>query len=855
MKRTFFILFVAMAALCATAQSWPPVNVTMRPGARWWWMGSAVDTAGINRQMRQCHDMGIGTLEITPIYGVQGNEAHDIAFLSPRWMQMLRHVEEQGLRLGLQIDMNCGTGWPFGGPTVSVSDAAKKMLWRTVSTPRDCQVGGDTTLLRVMAFKGKKAQDITALWSRPGIQIKVDPSWTRIALMMAPTRQEVNRAAPGGEGWVIDHFDRGAVARYLERFETAFAHSGVPYPHTFFNDSYEVEEADWTPTLLTEFEQRRGYKLENHLPEFLGLKPDKDCRVMVDYRKTLGELLLENFTRQWADWAHDRHVAVRNQAHGSPANLIDVYAAVDVPEIEGFGLSDLHIKGLRRDDGFTRPNKSDFSMLKYASSAAHITGKPLTSSECFTWLTEHFRTSLSQLKPDMDLMFCAGVNRMFFHGLCYSPQDAPWPGWKFYATMDMSPTNSIWRDARGFMDYVTRCQSFLQMGMPDNDVLVYLPITNMWASDHEPRLMMMEIGEMNRKCPEFVKTVLALDSLGYDCDYISDRYLLTTVCRDGQVVTEAGAAYRAIVVPTSPSRMPAEVRRHLNALRHEGVTVIEGVNEQELAQAARPEALKKHARLKMIRRSNDAGHHYFMANLTPSDVEGDWPLAHSCAQAVWFNPLNGERYAAELSDGKLHVQLKSGESMILQTYDQPLTDAEPLPARATRFIPWLTLDHAWSLRFLQSEPPVTGTFALDTLQSWTALNDAAAETMGTGIYTCSFALDGDDIAQSTSWFIDLGDVRESARVRINGMEVGCAWSVPFRLTFNSSLLREGMNEVEIEVTNLPANRIAAMDRRGEPWRKFKNINMVDIHYEHTTYGHWQSVPSGLLSPVTIGFLH
>ncbi|MBF4212310.1 glycosyl hydrolase family 2, partial [Pseudomonas donghuensis] len=85
---------------------------------------------------------------------------------------------------------------------------------------------------------------------------------------------------------------------------------------------------------------------------------------------------------------------VRNQAHGSPANLLDLYATVDIPEIEGFGLSDFGIKGLRRDPDFTRPNFSDISMLKYASSAAHVMGKPFTSSETFTWLTEHFRTSL-----------------------------------------------------------------------------------------------------------------------------------------------------------------------------------------------------------------------------------------------------------------------------------------------------------------------------------------------------------------------------------------------------------------------------------------------------------------------------
>ena len=99
-------------------------------------------------------------------------------------------------------------------------------------------------------------------------------------------------------------------------------------------------------------------------------------------------MLLHNFTEQWTKWANKRGAITRNQAHGSPANLIDRYAAVDIPEIEGFGLTDFGIKGLRKDPGMTRPNFSDLSMLKYAPSAAHITGKKYTSSETFTWLTE-----------------------------------------------------------------------------------------------------------------------------------------------------------------------------------------------------------------------------------------------------------------------------------------------------------------------------------------------------------------------------------------------------------------------------------------------------------------------------------
>jgi len=98
--------------------------------------------------------------------------------------------------------------------------------------------------------------------------------------------------------------------------------------------------------------------------------------------------------------------------------------------------------------------------------------------------------------------------------------------------------------------------------------------------------------------------------------------------------------------------------------------------------------------------------------------------------------------------------------------------------------------------------------------------------------------------------IDLGDVRESARVYINGTYVGCAWCVPFTLDFDG-LLHEGTNTIRIEVTNLPANRIAAYDRRGVKWRKFNEINVVDINYKRTTYDTWKPVPSGLNSYVKI----
>ena len=821
MKHFLITCLICFGITICQAQTWPTPSPEAKAGTRWWWLGSAVDKTNLQWNLSEYARAGIGAVEITPLYGVQGNDKNNIDFLSPRWMQALKDVQDISKPLGIEVDMNCGTGWPFGGPQVSLEQAACKAIFK------DSIVNGKN-IYRVEIGR---------------------------------TKQKVKRAAPGGEGWVVDHFDREAVRNYLERFDKAFAESGVSYPHTFFNDSYEVYRANWTPSLFDEFQKRRGYDLRQHLPELLG-DVDDGNQVLADYRETLSDLLYENFTQQWVEWAHRHGVKVRNQAHGSPANLLDLYGAVDIPEIEGFGLSEFGIKGLRTDPGMTRKNFSDVSMLKYAPSAAHVMGKPLTSSETFTWLTEHFRTSLSQMKPDLDLMFTCGVNHVYFHGTCYSPKDDPWPGWKFYASIDMSPTNSIWRDAPYLMQYIERCQSFLQLGEPDNDFLVYLPVRDMWrirgprndddkqASKNrrggEDLLMQFDIHTMDEKAPQFIRSILTIDSLGYDCDYISDRQLAKVRIENGMLVTEGGTRYRALIVP-SGTTVDKRLKALLTPLQ---AYVINGEKPQAMARYAKAEAMKSELHLRAIRRKTTDSWHYFMANLTPNDVSSSVALTVPCKSATWYDPMTGDITPAVITNGKVCINLRSGESRILKT-STTSNDSSTNPTSltcSTNFSEALPITGPWTLTFTEEAPKVNETFHLNQLQTWETLSPEAAITMGTGVYTTTFRLTKQQARQH--WMLDLGDVRESARVYLNGRFLGCAWAVPFVLDCRDAL-QKGKNELRIEVTNLPANRIADLDRKGVKWRKMNEINVVDINYKKTTYEGWTPVKSGLNSEVRL----
>jgi len=639
--------------------------------------------------------------------------------------------------------------------------------------------------------------------------------------------------------------------------------------------------------------------------------------VIADYRETLSDMLLENFTKQWTSWAHSHGSLTRNQAHGSPGNLIDLYGAVDIPECESFGLSEFNISGLRTDT-FSHRNLSDLSMLKYASSAAHITGKPYTSSETLTWLTEHFRTSLSQCKPDIDLMLVSGINQMRFHGTPYSPKEAAWPGWLFYASVNMSPTNSIWRDCPSFFKYIARCQSFLQAGTPDNDYLVYLPIYDIWNdvrkvrkdadvnTDYESwnsldsHYIAFEIADMKHYAPNFIKAIHTIYEKGYDVDYISDRFIRSLTFKDGMLKTEGGTTYKALIIP-AVRLMPEDVLAHLIELAKQGATIAfmekypEDVPGLGNLLARRNEFSKIHAQLpsisftttkinslmngkiitgndyadvlshcggaceemktlfglSSIRRHDNNGFIYFISSLQNKGVD-DWiTLGVKATSALLYNPMNGFVGSAAIrnKDGKTQVrlQLLSGESVILRTYTNDETHAEKWPY--IKELPnILTINKGWSISFPESEPKIDGQFFTDTLTDWTKLPIAdASRNMGTGLYSTTFELPQTD---ADDWILDLGDVRESARVRINGQDVATAWAVPFRVLVNK-YLKKGKNTLEIEVTNLPANRIADYDRKGINWRIFKEINMVNIDYKKSDYSRWPTAPSGLISNVKL----
>jgi len=885
---------------------WPKATNTAQPWTRWWWMGSAVDEKGLDKQLITLSQAGFGGVEIVPIYGAKGFEDKYLKYLSPEWLKMLRFTTDKAKSLNMGVDMAVGTGWPIGGPQVSENDAATKMIVQTY------ELQSNQKFLEKIVLKDEKQKDlksskldIVTVYNEKNEAIVITDkvaengtlnwkpasgNWKIYAVFSGKTLQKVKRAAPGGEGFTLDHFSPDATKDYLKTFDNAFGNSNYGL-RSFFNDSYEVYNADWTPDFKEEFRKRRGYDLSPFIKYLVSDEVNETTsRIKSDYRETMNDLILNHFTINFTNWSHSKNSKNTNQAHGSPGNLLDLYAAVDIPESETFGSTKFDIQGLRRESSDVRNVDPDINMLKFASSAANVTGKPLISNETFTWLTEHFKTSWSQAKPEVEQVFLSGINHVFYHGTTYSPADVQFPGWLFYASVNFVPENSLWPNIKGLNSYIERTQSVLQSGKSDNEILMYWPIYDQWANPKGKDIpfRIHNIEEWLHPTA-FYKNLEKLGKAGYSLDMVSDKMIGEAQFENQNIqVAKNGSSYKVLIIPeltyfsestlkkivnlaqngasvifqSAPKDIPGnyEVEKRRNELQslwaqipfqNTGNLKVANIEKGKIILSSEVEKALEYLKierekltdtgLKFVRRRFDEGTFYYVVNHTSKEINQNIPLNFIGKQVILMNPENGKYGLAETQNNSVRVQLKSGESMIIKNTENIYTSIPNWYYTEKTEAP-IVLDQAWKLTFKEGGPELPKTRTLEYLQPWTNFTeDASTQSFsGTGVYSTSFKLK----QKADDFILKLPKLYESAKVIINGQDAGIVWSLPFEINVGK-YLKKGKNTIEIEVSNLMANRIRYMDQNKIQWRNYHEINFVNIDYKPFDASNWKVQTSGL----------
>ena len=905
----FLMLFIIILGACREPAK--PLRFedsqTTKPWTYWWWMGSAATQTDITDQLVDMQKAGMGGVHIIPIYGVRGEEENFLPYLSPEWQQMVSHTIRTADSLKMGVDLTLGTGWPFGGPQVSEQEAAKRIKPIRYAFPATDQIEIqlDTVLEN---HRLRSVESIVAIndeggsamidFQESGTAVRQQLAygdWELLILGEALTGQRVKRAAPGGEGLVMDYFDTAAVTAYLQHHDSALAELLAQNPpRAFYHDSYEAYGANWSADFLQKFEALRGYSLAEVMPVLADTAHTDYAAVLHDIRQTLSDLLYGSFTQTWTEWSHDKNINTRNQAHGSPANILDLYGLAGIPETESFGTSQFEIPGLRIDKDFEveRFGKPSPLMMKFASSPAHLMGKSMVSSETTTWLGNHFKVSLSQVKPQIDELFTAGINHIFYHGMPYSPRRAGFPGWLFYASTNFNRQSHFWDELPQLNSYISRVQAYLQNSRPDNDLLLYFPIHDIWTNQKKDSwLLQLDVHKYDDwfSATPAGKTTRYLWESGYTFDYVSDRQFTSLGSKQNQTGLAEGAKYRAILIPPT-EYLPLSSLRKLVELAEEGTHVIftEGYPEAipgylvssdqqsefeallatlkensrvELLQdisaidrieRLRPESMMQQG-LDFIRKKHAGGHVYFITNLGDHFSEGLIRLAVSGEAAEILDPLTGKRGEADTQsvDGKtqIYLQLKPGASAIVLTYDQPLEEAAPFHYEAVKGE--LSLSGSWGIELLSGNTEgLPQSFSIDSLTSWTTWQDSSLQYFsGKARYSLTFDLPEEEMLVE-AYRLTFTELRESAKVKLNGKEVGTVWALPYELTIPAELFREE-NTLELVVQNLSANRVIQLDHQGVNWKNFYDINFVDIKYQPFDASDWEPVPSGIIGGVKL----
>jgi hypothetical protein len=874
--------FLEVAARLAS----PPDDA--KPMMRWWWFGPSVVKPELEREILAMKAGGFGGFEIQPVYAMALDDpAHgvrNVPYLSPEFLDAVSFANRTGRANGLRVDMTLASGWPYGGPHIGVTQAASRLRMASSELPAGASsyalppvMNGEKLVATFVGEGGGKGDGKSVDASRLQLiepasvangRATISPGSsgrTVVFYIASRTGQQVKRPAVGAEGFVLDHLSRKAIDHHLKTVaEPLMKAFGKQPPYAVFSDSLEVYNTDWTDDFLDEFRKRRGYDLKPYLPAlFSGEGPDA-AGARHDWAQTQTELVNERYLTPVNDWAKGHNTQFRSQTYGEPAVSLSSNRLVALPEGEG-------------------PQFREFSFTRLATSAGHLYGRPVISAETWTWLhSPAFAATPLDMKAEADRMLLQGVNLFIGHGWPYTPPGAAEPGYSFYAAAVFNDHNPWWNVMPQVTGYLTRMSYLMRQGQPANQVAVFLPNDDVYASLVPGKVSLS--AEMHKHVtPRLIEQVL---DAGQNLDYVDAESILALglkhpvlvmphVTRLAPQVLAKLQDYvrgggRIIAVGSKPSLAPGlkdaqqlsnQVAAAANALfasKNVQLVLDDGAVGAALASALAPDMQLSNNQpdVGFVRRSLQDADIYFIANTSNRPVKAHAQFGSKRGAAAWLDTDSGRLTRAPAA---LELDLAPYESRVLVFTDAPLPGAQEAPMRAAPAV-LADLSQDWTLSFPGAKP-----LALKELRSWTD-EEATRYFSGVAVYTKELRLDAGQL-QGQRLVLDFGPgtpldstpkvpagmramldspVREAAQVFVNGKRAGAVWRPPYTVDV-TPYLAAGANRIEVRVANLALNV-----RAGAALPDYRLLNVrYGERFKPQDTELVKPTPSGMLGPVKL----
>lgn len=674
--------------------------------------------------------------------------------------------------------------------------------------------------------------------------------WSLTGRMTVPATAE-------SRGLEVDKLDPAAVARFAAGHFGRFpaASPGSPAMAMALTDSWEAGVQNWSPGLIADFVARRGYDPLPWLPALAGYPVGGSVRAeqfLADWRRTLADAVADSHYGTLASAAKARGLTYFAEAPGTDtptmADGVQAKRRADVP------MGEYWYRGAR-----TPPKPEHLLDIREAASAAHLAGKRRVAAEALTTMGEEpWASGPREWRRTVDRFFAEGVNLVVLHTSVHQPfTDGRRPGITLRQYGQHFTRNESWAElADGWTRYLARSAFLLQQGDPVADIAVFMGEEGMAAGAALPER------------PE-----------GYDYDLVDRQSLHAMQVEAGALVTPGGRRYRALMLAAGAQRLSVATLERINAFVQAGGVLIGappsapfgladddarfaalvkaiwpdgGAAGAGLSPAAHlrargiaPDVVASRGALAWAHRQQSGAHVYFLANAGDADWSGEVRLRaepgdRADAAEIW-NAEDGRRQPVAMVSAEggrtiaLTIPAGSARFVVLRAASARALRVEPLSPPFA-----LTLDQGWSVEFVDGFGVARGERPW-SLSSWADNSDQAIRYYaGRAIYRTRFRLPQGLSGRRVQ--VDLGQLGDMARVRVNGRDMGVVWWSPAHTEIGDALV-PGINDLEIEVASYWHNRLVGDRQPGVVPVLFATIAPYDSDTPLR--------PAGLIGPVVL----
>jgi len=772
-------------------------------------------------------------------------------YLSPEHMDQVKFVVQEAAKRGMKLWLQDESDYPSGFAGGKISEEFPQLTMQGLDADIRISVMPGQTLampappdtlgaLAVFASTGAiQTVEIGASrinpsginWRAPapppgaaGYPKPWDLLLIRHVFRSSPTRNS-NRAdgtrSKDSQYSLIDYLNPDATRAFLKiTHETYKQAAGPEFGKTvlgFFGDEPDYTcFMPWTPSLLDQFRQQKGYDLQPYLPLLFAPKMTPEAfRVKADYYDVWSGIFRESFFGVQADWCARNSVEylvhLNHEEQGLRLELPEDLTRnegdffrdmrhVQVPGIDN--LTQLIPSLVHTPDGTWNVNNN---FPKLASSAAHLFGRPKV------WTEEGGGLGIDG-KYQLDFQLVRGVNAMQIRipVLRGGPVDAAGPPSAVPSAVPPAVQPAVPPQAAMLAWYTNRAGYLMAIGRPAAQVGLYHPVNSMWMGDQEADRSTTKLGWQ-------------LMEHQVDWDYFDEQSLSSVAAiENGGFKNLSGQVYRAIVVPSSTVISRVGLERFQAFVKAGGKVIFVGktpglvvdktflsakdapdlsfatliepsgdVTARVLAALPKPDVTLDSAfpRLTYTHRNWSDGDMYFFFN-----------ESNKAESRIATTAGRGQAQAWDLATGDIHSISATVESdsvrfpLVLGPYETKVIVVGPLPSGVAAAEPSLVggntlaeLDGDWTVD-LNGKPVTT------PLRSWEDLGTPSFA--GPATYRKQFTAPGTPAGKRL--FLEITEVRDYARVKLNGKELEAhAWQ-PYRWEV-TNIVKPGSNQLEVEV--------------------------------------------------------